>query len=117
MPKKKAHAISNGIFLISLGILILTNSWWPGMLLALWATLASRQYLTGRLYQAIVSSILLLGLFMISLLKFDYDILAPVILVIGGIYLIVKEYYFEDDTNGEEASHHLKEDVDIDGAE
>lgn len=114
MSKKKAHAISNGIFLISLGILIFTNTWWPGMLIALWATLASRQYLTGRVYQAIVTSIVLIGLFVVSLVKFDYEIIAPVILVVGGIFLIVREYYFEDDTNGEETSQKLSEDADID---
>lgn len=117
MSKKKAHAISNGIFLISLGVLIFTNTWWPGMLIALWATLASRQYLTGRVYQAVITSIVLIGLFVVSLVKFDYDIIAPVILVVGGIFLIIREYYFEGDTNGEEASEKIIEDTDIDESE
>lgn len=113
MSKKKAHAISNGIFLVSLGILILTNAWWPGMILAIWATVASRQYLTGRKYYAIVSSVVLIGLFVVSLFKFDYDFLAPVLLVIGGFFLIFKEYYFEDGLDGEEKSEEILEDMEI----
>lgn len=114
MSKKKAHSISNGIFLISLGILIVTNAWWPGILLAIWATLASRQFLSGRLYYAIISSIVLLGLFTISFFKYDFDILAPVLLVVGGIFIIVREYFFTEDTNGEEKSVEIIEDADLD---
>ncbi|ADI38659.1 putative membrane protein [Waddlia chondrophila 2032/99] len=114
MSKKKAHAISNGIFLIGLGILILTNAWWPGILLALWAMLASRQFLTGRKYQAVLTTVIFLGLFILAMLKFDYDFIAPVMLVIGGIYLIVKEFYYENDTNGEETSQLIKDNADLD---
>lgn len=117
MPKKKAHAISNGIFLIGLGILVLTNAWWPGILMALWAMLASRQFLTGRKYQAALTTVVLLGLFIVAMLKFDYDMIAPVVLVVAGIYLIVKEFYFEGDTNGEEASELIKDKADIDETE
>jgi len=117
MSKKKAHAISNGIFLIGLGILVLTNAWWPGILLAIWALIGSRQLLTGRKYQAALTTVVLLGLFIVAMLKFDYDMIAPVVLVIAGIYLIVKEFYFEDDTNGEETSELIKDNADIDESE
>ncbi len=114
MSKKKAHAISNGIFLVCLGILIFTNAWWPGMILAIWATVASRQYLTGRKYYALVSTIVLLGFYAVSLFKFDYDFLAPVLLVVGGLFLIIREYYFEDGLEGEEKSEEILEDMEID---
>lgn len=113
LSKKKAYAISNGIFLISLGVLIVTKAWWPGILLAIWATVASRQYLSGRFYYAIISSIVLLGLFALSFFKFDFDILAPILLVVGGIFIIFREYFFTEDTNGEEKSVEILEDADI----
>lgn len=114
MPLKKASAISNGIFLVSLGILLFTEFWWPGILLALWATIASRQYLSGRLYYALSSSVILLGLFIAALINFNFDILAPILLVIGGMIIIVREYFFPGDTNGEEKSQEILEDADID---
>jgi O-antigen ligase len=114
MSNKKVHAISNGIFLICLGLLIVTGMWWPGIILAIWATVFSRQYLSGRIYYAIVSSIVLLGLFVVSYFKFDFEYLAPILLVVGGIFIIVREYFFTQDTNGEEKSVEIIEDAEID---
>jgi len=92
MSKKKADGISNGIFLIGIGILVFTDGWWPGILAVLWATLAVRQLLTGRLYDLILTSIILLGLVIISLLNLNWTIIAPVLLILGGIHLIFREY-------------------------
>lgn len=92
ISKRKADGISNGIFLISIGILAFTNAWWPGILLALWATLAVRQYFTGRIYDLVVTTILLLGLFFVTILNLNWSVLVPVLLILGGIHLIFREY-------------------------
>lgn len=92
MSKKKADAISNGIFLIAIGILVFTSYWWPGILIAIWATLATRQYLTGRLYDLILTTILLLGLSVVIILNLNWSVLVPVLLVLGGIHIIFREY-------------------------
>lgn len=91
MSKRKADAISNGVFLISLAILIFTNAWWPGILIVLWLTLFCRQLLTKRFYDLTVTSILLIGLFIVSFLELNW-IITPVLLVLGGIYIIFREY-------------------------
>jgi hypothetical protein len=90
--KKKADAISNGIFLISIGILVYTNAWWPGMLLAIWATLATRQYLTGRIYDLFLTTLMLVGLSLVIYFDLNWSVLVPVLLVLGGIHLIFREY-------------------------
>lgn len=92
LSKRKADAISNGIFLICLGILVYTNAWWPGILLALWATLATRQFLTNRLYDLLWSTVLLVGLFLVTIFDLNWSVLVPVLLVLGGIHLIFREY-------------------------
>lgn len=92
LSKRKADAVSNGIFLICLGVLIYTDFWWPGILLALWLTLVVRQYLTGRIYDLVITTILLLGLFFITLLNINWSILVPVLLILGGIHVIFREY-------------------------
>lgn len=114
MAKRKIDAISNGALLIALGILFATDAWWPGILLAVWVTLAFRQYLSGRMYDLFVSSVILLGLFLISFLKLDWSILMPVLLVVGGIYIIFREYFFAEDTNGEDKSQEILDDIDND---
>jgi hypothetical protein len=97
VPKAKADAFANGVFLISLGILIFTGAWWPGILLAIWAMLAVRQFFTARLYDLIITSVILIGLFFISYFDIHWAILMPVLFVVGGLYLIFREYFFSDE--------------------
>ncbi|MEC7839329.1 MAG: hypothetical protein VX777_04745 [Chlamydiota bacterium] len=106
LSKRKADAISNGVFLISLGILFYTSSWWPGILLAIWAMLATREFLTGRLYDLFITSTIFLGLYCVYFLNIQWAILMPIIFVIGGIYIIFREYYYSDPTE-------LKRNIDI----
>jgi predicted membrane protein len=111
MPKKKIEAISNGVFIICLGILFFTGGWWPGILLALWVLLAIRQYFTHRIRDLVISSIILLGLFALSFFNIEWSVILPVLFVIGGIYIIFREYFFAEDTDGEEKSQEIKDDV------
>ena len=114
LPKRKADAISNGVFLITLGILFFAHSWWPGILLVLWATLGVRQYLTGRYYDFIITSIILLGLFTINYLNIGWAILMPILFVIGGIYIIFKEYFFADESMIGDKMQDVQEEIDLD---
>lgn len=112
LSKNKADAISNGAFLVILGMLIYSNNWWPWILLALWAWTGLRQLLTGRSYDFVVSTIILLGLFVISLFNIKWSILMPVLFIIGGIYIIFREYFFAQDSNGEDVAEEIKDDAD-----
>jgi len=114
LSKKKSEAIGNGAFLIGLGILFATNAWWPGILLALWVSIGLRQYLSGRNYDFFISSIILLGLYIVSYFDLQWSILMPVLFVVGGIYIIVREYFFAQDTNGEDKSQEILDDIDTD---
>jgi hypothetical protein len=113
MSKKRADAISNGIFLIGLGILAFADFWWPGILLAIWVSLAVRQLFTGRFYDLVISTIILLGLFTVSILKLDWSVLVPVLLIVGGIYIIFREYSvaagFENDDQIDETEKEIEE--------
>jgi predicted membrane protein len=112
LTKRKADALSNGIFLVCLGILFYsTTAWWPGILLAIWAALATRQYLTGRIYDLIMSSVILLGLFLVITFSLDWSTLMPVLFILGGAYLVFREYYFVDPLDKEEQAERLKQEI------
>lgn len=102
LSKKKADAISNGVFLICLAILFYTGAWWPSILAALWATLATRQFLTGRLYDLFISTCILFGLFLFYYLNVNWSILIPILFTVGGIYIIFREYYYAESTGPED---------------
>lgn len=112
LSKSKSDAFSNGVFLIGLGILFYTNLWWPGILLVIWTSLGLRQYLTGRYYDLAISSAILLGLFFLAVFKWNWSVLMPVLFVVSGIYIIFREYFFAEDTNGEDKSQEIKDDID-----
>ena len=97
LSKRKAEAISNGVFLVGIGILFWTNGWWPGILLVIWAALATRQYFTGRIWDFSISTVILVGLFITAYFNITWSILMPVLFVIGGIYIIFREYFFTED--------------------
>src|ERR1700760_3813624 len=96
MSKRKADAISNGIFFILLGILFYTNAWWPGILIAIGTTFALRQYLTGRLIDFFITLVILTIVVLITFMGLSLSILMPVLFVLGGIYIIGREYFFQD---------------------
>lgn len=97
LSKRKAEAISNGVFLVGIGILFWTNGWWPGILLVIWAALATRQYFTARIWDFSISTVILVGLFITTFFNITWSVLMPVLFVIGGIYIIFREYFFTED--------------------
>ena len=96
VSKSKAEAVSNGIFLISIAILYYLNAWWPGIILSIWATLATRQYLTARQIDLAVTSTLLIGLFVVTYFRIDIYAILPAAFILVGIYLVLREYFYRD---------------------
>lgn len=109
MSKRKADAISNGIFLVGIGILVFTNYWWPGILVVLWATLALRQYLTHRYYDLAMTTLILLGLTAVAMLNLDWIVIVPVLLVLGGIHIIFREYCMAEGLEEEDIEEQERE--------
>jgi len=116
MSKRKADAISNGLFLIGLGVLIYTGFWWPGILVVLWVTLGARQFFTGRIYDLIISTIILLGLTAVTLLNLNWTIIVPILLVLGGIHIIFREYCVAEGIEEEDTIEETEKEIE-DGKE
>lgn len=113
LNKNKSDAISNGLFFILLGMMIYAGNFWPWLLLAFWVWLGSRQLLTARYYDFTLSTILFLGLFLVAYFNLNWSILMPVLFVLGGLYLILREYYFGGNPNGEDIADEIKDDIDL----
>lgn len=96
VKRSKIEAIGNGVFLICLGFLFYFNWWWPGILVAVWASLATRQLLTGRKQDLLLSTFLLGSLFVVAFFKLSWDLITPILFILGGGYLIIKEFYSDD---------------------
>lgn len=113
--QKRADTVSLGIFLIGLGMIIYLDSWWPGILLAIGASLVIRQFLRGRDYDMVISTIVFGGLFSYFYFKVDWANVMAVLFTVGGIYLIFREYFVTKQRVGreqiEEERQNLEEEV------
>src|SRR5687767_7585211 len=99
--RKRAQAFSLALLFLGLAIIIFLQAWWPGILLAVGLPLALRQYLLGRTYDMCLS-LVIFGLGFITV-QFDisWQILLPVLFVIGALYIFLREIY-ESTTSTEE---------------
>lgn len=113
LSRKKIDALANALLLIGLGVLLYTNLWWPGILLVVWASLGLKQWLTNRKFDLIITSVILWGLFIASYLDLKWNVLIPVLFFLGALYIIFREFFFSEDTNGEEKSQEIIDDADI----
>lgn len=92
MSRKRASAISTALFLVSLAIMIFIGSWWPAIMLAIGVPVALRQFLLGRHFDMCVTLFVFCGVFVTEQFDISWEILLPVLFVIGAIYILMREF-------------------------
>lgn len=113
LSKRKIDTLSIVIFFLVIILLYFMNFIWPGVFLALWALLATRQWLSNRRFDLIMTSIILLGSFTIYFFDITWSVLMPVLFILGSFYIIFREFFFPEDIVGEEKSEEIEDDADI----
>ena len=91
--KRRAAAISTALLLVLLAINTLTNTWWPYIYITIGLPLAIRQYLQGRTYDAVVSSVIFGGLFSVSNYDIDWSVILPVAFIMSAILILFREFF------------------------
>lgn len=81
--------IAGGIILIGIGMLIITNWWWPGIMLVIGCALAAERFIKGQLAQAVgVFALFLaipLGIAILQDINIPWNIVVPFVLIAIGI--------------------------------
>jgi predicted membrane protein len=112
---KRAHSISSALFLIGLAIISFTNTWWPGVMLVIGLPLALRQYLAGQTYDAILSLFVFVGFFVVAGFDISWEILAPVLFLTAGLYILLREFFTSSNhtiaEEEESLSHEIEEET------
>lgn len=91
--QKRAQVLSTAIFLFGLAVLIFTDAWWPGIMLAVGLSLAMRQYLLGRTYDMAISLLVFVGTFVTIEYDISWRVFLPVLFTLGAIYILVREFF------------------------
>ncbi len=109
--KRRAEATFTGLFLITLAVLLITNTIWPGILLAVGIPMALKQWMRGRVYDAFLSIVIFGGLFALAIVNWDWSLVAPVVLTIAGIYILFREYFTSRQRVGMEEIEDVKQEI------
>jgi hypothetical protein len=98
--KRQGDALSGGIFLISLGVLIITGWWWPGIMVALGLSGGAGLIFRGRTREGISTLVFFIGIAVAVELIRRTDISGVVIgsfILIGiGIIILAKAFLFRE---------------------
>jgi hypothetical protein len=113
LSRKKAISLSNGVFLVCVAFMVFFNAWWPWMIAAIGLTIAIRQFFSGRVYYAGITTAIAALIFSMEFFQFGWHSYFPALLLIAGIFIIVREVWFFGQTGGEDKSEEIKEDADI----
>jgi hypothetical protein len=94
---KQASAISGGIFLISLGVLIITGWWWPGILIAIGLAGGAEQIFRGRVARGVGTLAFFCAIpiviWIIQATRIPWGIVGPMVLIGIGAITLVKAFY------------------------
>jgi hypothetical protein len=98
--QRMAGAISGGIFLIGLGILLATGWWWPGIMVVIGLSSGAALIFRGKTWRGIGSLAFFCGIavFVEIVRRTDVDgvVIAAMILVGIGVIILLKALFFRE---------------------
>jgi hypothetical protein len=98
--QRQASSVSGGIFLISLGILIITGWWWPGIMIALGLSGGAELIFRGRIVKGIGTLAFFcaipIAVWVIRATDVPWTLVGPMILIGLGVILLVKAVFLRE---------------------
>ena len=92
---------SGGIFLISLGILVYTGWWWPGIMFALGLSSGAGLIFRGKIWSGIGTMAFFfaipIAVWIIEETAIPWSIVGPLVLVGLGVIILVKAFILRDE--------------------
>ncbi len=88
--KRTKSGIAGGIFLIGLGVLIITGSWWPGVIIVIGLAVGAERAFRGNYMQALTAFAVCSAIALISATNIPWHIFGPFILISLGAVVLVQ---------------------------
>ncbi len=111
--QKTASGISGGIFLIGLGVLIITGWWWPGIMLVIGLSAGGEQIFRGRIASGIGTiaffTAVPLVITLVQNTNVSWWVVGGFFLIALGVITIVKAFFLDDGEAEMEMSEKEKE--------
>jgi hypothetical protein len=98
--RKRASAVSGGIFLIGLGVLIITGWWWPGIMFVIGLSGGGELIFRGKTWSGIWTIAFFFAIpiiiWVIQETAIPWGLIGPMILIGLGVITLVKVFYLKD---------------------
>lgn len=88
--KQTKSGIAGGILLIGLGVLIITGSWWPGIMIVIGLAVGADRAFRGYYMQALTAFAVFSAITLISTTNIPWNIFGPFILISLGAVVLVQ---------------------------
>ncbi len=99
--KRRASTISGGIFLISLGVLLYTGWWWPGIMFAIGLSAGAELVFRGKTLRGIGTLVLFcaipIAIWIIQEAEIPWSLVGPLVLIGIGVIVLVKAFYLREE--------------------
>jgi len=99
--KRRASAISGGIFLICLGILLVTGWWWPGIMFAIGLSGGAELIFQGKTVRGISTLAFFcsipFAILIIQEARIPWSLIGPMVLIGTGVIILVKTFYLHEE--------------------
>ena len=94
--QRTGSAVSTGIFLISLGVLIITGWWWPGIMIAIGLSSGAELVFRGQTAKGVGTLAFFCGIpivvWLIQSTQIPWSLVGPMILIGIGVITLVKQF-------------------------
>ncbi len=98
--QRKASAISGGLFLIGLGVLIFTGWWWPGIMVVLGLAGGAELIFRGQIVRGIGTFAFFWGIALVVIIvqmtNVPWSIVGPLLLIGVGVIILFKAFYLRE---------------------
>ena len=98
--KRMASGISGGIFLISLGVLLYTGWWWPGIMFAIGLSAGAELVFRGQTLRGIGTLAFFcaipIGIWIIQETEIPWTLVGPLVLIGIGVIVLVKALFLRE---------------------
>ena len=81
------------------------------MMLVIGLPLALRQFLLGRNYDALLSLVVFIGIFIIAGFDVSWEVLLPILFIIAAIYILAREFFDPNGTTEAEDEESLNHEI------
>lgn len=98
--RRRASAISGGIFLISLGVLLFTGWWWPGIMFAIGLSAGAELVFRGKTLRGIGTLAFFcaipIAIWVVQETDIPWSLVGPLVLIGIGVIVLVKAVFLRE---------------------